>query len=82
MNQRHTCDNGRQGSVRADRATDVLVKGTYETLRLQPETSSQAGPLLLYFEPGPGRVWFTTFHNAVQTTEDMVGILSYLIFHM
>ena len=41
---------------------------------------TRTGPLLLSFADGKGRVIFTTFHNAYQTTAQRQKLIKYMIF--
>ena len=48
-----------------------------------PEATGEI-PLMVSHMPygGPGRVFFTTFHNEAQMTDDMEKILQFLVFEL
>lgn len=57
----------------------VLVSGPVVTM---DGTELPDRPYLVQFEAGQGRVTYTTFHNEVQTTEDVDVLLEQLLFQL
>ena len=75
-------------SIKYDLSAWVLATAAPATTQVHITGNTMgyaAAPLMMSFRPSGmsgGRVLYTTFHNEVQATSDMVGALQYLVFEL